>query len=60
MIFNSNLFLIIFIIIYNNINIITIFNNRVILEDRRIRLIYWISKIIHKPVDRFKNPKCVD
>jgi hypothetical protein len=32
----------------------------VILEDRRIRMVYWISEIIHKPVDRFKNPKLVD
>lgn len=30
------------------------------MEDRRIRMVYWISEIIHKPVDRFKNPKLVD
>jgi len=23
-------------------------------------MIYWISQIIHKPVDRFRNPKMVD
>jgi len=28
-----------------------------ILEDRRIRMNYWVSSIISKPVYRFKNHK---
>lgn len=33
---------------------------QVILEDRRIRMNYWVSKLINKPIERFKNPKLVD
>ncbi|EGR28487.1 nucleoside diphosphate kinase family protein, putative [Ichthyophthirius multifiliis] len=33
---------------------------QLILEDRRIRINAWISQIIGKPIDRFKNPKLVD
>jgi len=33
---------------------------RVILEDRRIRLNAWMSKLISKPINRFKNPKLID
>ena len=33
---------------------------RVILEDRRIRMNAWVSSIISKPIDRFKNPKLLD
>ena len=33
---------------------------RVILEDRRIRMTNWISWIINKPLERFKNPKLID
>ena len=35
-------------------------NDRVILEDRRIRLNAWVSKLISKPINRFKNPKLID
>jgi len=31
-----------------------------ILEDRRIRMNYWISQLINKPLDRFMNPKLID
>ena len=31
-----------------------------ILEDRRIRINSWISVIINKPIERFKNPKLID
>jgi hypothetical protein len=27
-----------------------------IMEDRRLRINYWISQIIHKPIEKFKNP----
>lgn len=27
-----------------------------IMEDRRLRINYWISKIIKKPIEKFKNP----
>lgn len=33
---------------------------QVILEDRRIRMNAWMSKLIGKPVERFKNPKMID
>jgi hypothetical protein len=26
-----------------------------ILEDRRLRINYWVSKITHKPIEKFKN-----
>ena len=33
---------------------------QVILEDRRIRMNAWLSSLIGKPVERFKNPKLID
>eukprot|EP00825_Cyclidium_porcatum_P022956 TRINITY_DN2523_c0_g1_i1.p1 TRINITY_DN2523_c0_g1~~TRINITY_DN2523_c0_g1_i1.p1 ORF type:complete len:419 (-),score=83.94 TRINITY_DN2523_c0_g1_i1:365-1621(-) len=33
---------------------------QVILEDRRIRMNYWVSILINKPIERFKNPKLID
>jgi hypothetical protein len=33
---------------------------QVILEDRRIRMNAWLSQLIGKPVERFKNPKLID
>jgi len=32
----------------------------VILEDRRIRMNAWLSQLIGKPVERFKNPRLID
>lgn len=40
--------------------IINNFTLRVILEDRRIRMTNWISWIVHKPLERFKNQKLID
>jgi hypothetical protein len=31
-----------------------------IMEDRRLRVNYWISKIIHKPIEKFKNPSLLN
>jgi hypothetical protein len=31
-----------------------------ILEDRRLRMNYWISKIIKKPIEKFKNPNLLN
>ena len=31
-----------------------------ILEDRRLRINYWISKITHKPIEKFKNPNLLN
>ena len=31
-----------------------------ILEDRRLRINYWISKIIKKPIEKFKNPNLLN
>ena len=31
-----------------------------ILEDRRLRINYWVSKIIHKPIEKFKNPNLLN
>lgn len=33
---------------------------QVILEDRRIRMNAWMSVLINKPINRFKNPKMID
>lgn len=33
---------------------------RMILEDRRLRINYWVSKIIHKPIEKFKNPNLLN
>jgi hypothetical protein len=33
---------------------------RVILEDRRLRINYWVSKITHKPIEKFKNPNLLN
>ncbi len=29
---------------------------KMIIEDRRLRINYWVSKIIKKPIEKFKNP----
>ncbi len=31
-----------------------------ILEDRRLRINYWTSKIIKKPIEKFKNPNLLN
>ena len=31
-----------------------------IVEDRRLRINYWISHIIHKPIEKFKNPNLLN
>ena len=31
-----------------------------ILEDRRLRMNYWISKVTHKPIEKFKNPNLLN
>ena len=31
-----------------------------ILEDRRLRINYMVSKIIHKPIEKFKNPNLLN
>jgi hypothetical protein len=31
-----------------------------ILEDRRLRMNYWISKITKKPIEKFKNPNLLN
>jgi hypothetical protein len=33
---------------------------KMILEDRRLRLNYWISKITKKPIEKFKNPNLLN
>lgn len=33
---------------------------KVILEDRRLRTNYWVSKIIKKPIEKFKNPNLLN
>lgn len=33
---------------------------KMILEDRRLRTNYWVSKIIHKPIEKFKNPNLLN
>lgn len=30
------------------------------MEDRRLRTNYWISKIIKKPIEKFKNPNLLN
>jgi len=30
------------------------------MEDRRLRLNYWISKITKKPIEKFKNPNLLN
>ena len=30
------------------------------MEDRRLRMNYWISKIIKKPIEKFKNPNLLN
>lgn len=35
-------------------------NYRLILEDRRIRLNFWVSKLIGKPSTSFKNPNLIN
>ena len=33
---------------------------KMILEDRRLRINYMVSKIIHKPIEKFKNPNLLN
>jgi len=33
---------------------------KMILEDRRLRMNYWTGKIIHKPIEKFKNPNLLN
>jgi hypothetical protein len=33
---------------------------KMILEDRRLRINYWVSKITHKPIEKFKNPNLLN
>ena len=33
---------------------------KVILEDRRLRTNFWISKILKKPIEKFKNPNLLN
>jgi hypothetical protein len=33
---------------------------KMILEDRRLRNNFWISKITHKPIEKFKNPNLLN
>lgn len=33
---------------------------KMVLEDRRLRINYWISKLIHKPIEKFKNPNLLN
>jgi hypothetical protein len=33
---------------------------KMILEDRRVRMNYWTSKITHKPIEKFKNPNLLN
>lgn len=35
-------------------------SNRVILEDRRIRMNAWVAKLINKSIEKFSNPKLID
>ena len=33
---------------------------KMVLEDRRLRINYWVSKITHKPIEKFKNPNLLN
>ena len=33
---------------------------KMVMEDRRLRINYWISTIIHKPMEKFKNPNLLN
>ena len=33
---------------------------KMILEDRRLRINYWVSIITHKPIEKFKNPNLLN
>ena len=33
---------------------------KMIVEDRRLRINYWIAQIIHKPIEKFKNPNMLN
>jgi hypothetical protein len=33
---------------------------KMVLEDRRLRINYWVSKIIKKPIEKFKNPNLLN
>ena len=43
---------------YDRYNFIELQN--VIMEDRRIRMNFWVSKMLHKPIDQFPNPKLLN
>lgn len=34
--------------------------NKMILEDRRLRINFWVSKITRKPIEKFKNPNLLN
>jgi len=33
---------------------------KIIVEDRRLRINYWVSKITGKPIEKFKNPNLLN
>lgn len=33
---------------------------KLILEDRRLRINYWVSQITNKPIEKFKNPNLIN
>ena len=33
---------------------------KIIIEDRRLRINYWVSSITHKPIEKFKNPNLIN
>lgn len=33
---------------------------KMIIEDRRLRINYWVSSITHKPIEKFKNPNLIN
>lgn len=33
---------------------------KMIMEDRRLRINYWVSKITKKPIEKFKNPNLLN
>lgn len=33
---------------------------KMILEDRRLRINYWVSKITKKPIEKFRNPSLLN
>jgi nucleoside diphosphate kinase len=43
---------------YDRYNFIELQN--VIMEDRRIRMNFWVSKMLNKPIEQFPNPKLIN